>query len=842
MKKSTLVLTGILLATCLCGGFAQSQQTTDILAAPDSSATGGAIRFRATSGSSSLIITTTPGVQAETNPPATRSAPIVTGSPATIRATSGSSSLIITTAPDAQAEANPPTAIRAASGSSPVITAVDYAQTPDAQAQTNPPATRSAPVTTSSPIVPSAPAASSAAAPSAPQGATGIPLKRIGLFSSGVGYFEHSGTVNGSVEMDLVFNVNAVNDALKSLVVNDPLSPNPSIHYPSEQTLEKTLRSLSVDLSGEPSILEILQSLRGADIDVYTPTLQSGKILGVEYRPVITIFGEGIEEGSQYLSLFTKEGIKTINLKEIASFSFKNPKINADLNRALDLLAASWTQNNRNLRLSLPGEGERSVSLSYVIPTPVWKVSYRLDLSQAKPFLQGWAIVDNDSDTDWDNVTLSLVTGRPVSFIQNLYQPYHLSRPTIPLAIAGIAEAETYDSGTEYARAESGVNQAYKMSSRSNMMAYEAPMAMDRAYEDAEMTVNAPYAPAPAAPAAGVTGGNESAVGQNAGDQFEFTLRRPVSLSRQESAMLPLVEGPVLAEKALVFSVSRAQRGPNVHPAISVELTNTTGMKLPAGPITVYDQTYAGDALIEFFPENEKRIISYGDDLSVTGGVSSSNSREIMSASIAGGVLTITRRQSYEKTYSFRNASMEQKRLIIEHAITQGTTLAEPESFTEKTNTLYRFVQTLPAAKSGAQSAAGILTFTVKETMPVSERITLANLRLESLLSYSTNSEIPADVRAALQQAIELKQAVNAAENERANINRLRDQQVTEQDRTRRNLEAAGNQTSQGQEYLRRMAAQDAQIDSLNAQLDTALKAVQAAQKVYEDYIAGLKL
>ena len=445
--------------------------------------------------------------------------------------------------------------------------------------------------------------------------------------------------------------------------------------------------------------------------------------------------------------------------------------------------------------------------------------------------------MDNDSDTDWDNVTLSLVTGRPVSFIQNLYQPYHLSRPMVPLAIAGIAEAETYNSGTEYAE-ERDEGVAYKMSSRSNMMAQEAPMAYstaDRAYS--EMAV-----PAPRAPSAGVAGGIESAAGQNAGDQFEFTLRRPVSLSRQESAMLPLVQGPVVAEKALVFSVSRAQRGPNVHPAISAELTNTTGMKLPAGPITVYDQTYAGDALIEFFPENEKRIISYGDDLSVTGGVSSSSSREIISASIAGGVLTITRKQSYEKTYSFRNASMEQKRLIIEHAITQGTTLAEPESFTEKTNTLYRFVQTLPAAKSGAQSAAGILTFTVKETLPVSERIALANLRIESLLSYSSHGEIPDNVRAALQQAIELKQAVDAAEKERATINRLRDQQVTEQDRTRRNIEAAGNQTSQGQEYLRRMADQDTQIDSLNTQLDTALQAVQAAQKVYEDYIAGLKL
>ena len=55
---------------------------------------------------------------------------------------------------------------------------------------------------------------------------------------------------------------------------------------------------------------------------------------------------------------------------------------------------------NRDLSLSLDGQGSRPVSISYIIPTAVWKVSYRLDLSGAEPYLQGWAIVDNDSDKD----------------------------------------------------------------------------------------------------------------------------------------------------------------------------------------------------------------------------------------------------------------------------------------------------------------------------------------------------------------------------------------------------------------------------------------------------------
>ncbi|MDR1904884.1 MAG: DUF4139 domain-containing protein [Treponema sp.] len=660
---------------------------------------------------------------------------------------------------------------------------------------------------------------------------TAVPLRRISLFSSGVGFFEHSGSLTGPANIDIVFNTSAVNDALKSLVVNDPLSPSPSVHYPSEQTLYRTLKSLAIDLSGNPGTADILRNLRGAEIEIYAPSLIAGRILGVEQRSVVNPIAGSVSTES-YLSLFTKEGIKVIGLKEIASFSFKDPKINADLGRALDLIMASRAQDTRTLKLSLAGEGRRDVVLSYVIPTPVWKVSYRLDLSRDKPFLQGWAIVDNDSDTDWNNVDLSLVTGKPVSFIQNLYAPYRLSRPVLPLAIAGIAQAETYASGTDSAEYDFADAKAAAVP-----MARNAKALAEFAQESlAEAPMRVPV------PAPSVAGGMESAAGQAAGDQFEFRFKKPVNLARQESAMLPLVEGPVLAEKALVFSISRARSGVEANPAISAELTNTTGMKLPAGPITVYDQTYAGDALIEFFPENEKRIISYGDDLTVTGSVSNSSSRVITAVTITGGVMTITRKQSYEKIYSFRNASAVQKKLIVEHPITQGTTLTEPASYSEKTGSLYRFNMNLPAGFSGAQSGAASLSFRVKEELPVSERITLSTLRLDSFISYSSNQEIPANVRNALGRAVELKQKVEAAEKDRAQLDSQRTRLISEQDRTRRNLEAAGSQTQQGQEYLRRMAAQDAEIDALSAKVDAALKLVQAAQQDYDAYIAGLRL
>ncbi|MDR0718593.1 MAG: DUF4139 domain-containing protein [Treponema sp.] len=665
-----------------------------------------------------------------------------------------------------------------------------------------------------------------------------LPLKQLTLFSSGVGYFVHSGEVRGTPEsparLRAPFKLASVNDALKSLVINDPVSSSPLVRYASADSLRQTLKDLKIDLSGNPALAEILGSLTGEEIEVSAPTPLTGRIVGVEYRSG-TIGGEAgpIEP---WLSLFTAKGIQAVALKDIASFVFKNDEINADLKRALDLIMASRNTDTKDLEIILPGQGNRTISVSYVIPMPVWKVSYRLDLGGNEPFLQGWAIVDNGSDSDWEGVELSLVTGRPVSFIQNLYPPYYTSRPVIPLAIAGLAQAEAYESGSSWEGAafnpESAAGTASPMAPFLRKLSENVLNRSAAAAPDEEKARESP-APAPGY-SLDYAGTLETAQGRAAGDQFEFTLKQPVTLERRASAMLPLVQGTLQATRALVFSGAKAVVGQSINPSISAELTNTTGMKLPAGPITVYDGgTYAGDALVEFLGENEKRIISYGDDLSVRGTVTAGNTRTLSSVRVANGVMTISRSQNYEKTYTIISSAGEDKRIIIEHPITQGTTLAVPEAYDEKTASLYRFTRPLPAGKE--------LKFNVREERPISEQITLARLGPETFLSYASSEEIPLSIRTALSKAVELRQKADEAENELKNLETRRTRLVSEQDRIRQNLAAAGNQSPQGQEYLKRMAALDADIDNINSYIKSAENLVESSKKGYSDYIAGLK-
>jgi hypothetical protein len=679
-----------------------------------------------------------------------------------------------------------------------------------------------------------APADEAAPGEDAQDGSAQLPLKRIALFSSGVGYFEHTGRITGNAAFPLSFPGSALNDVLKSLAVsqNAPGSSPPSISYPSGDSLYQTLRSLKIDLSGNPGIPEILQGLRGAELEAQSgETTVRGRILGVEYRSRPHA-ETGAPEVEILLSLSGEEGIQSLNLKDVTRFSFTDPAIAQDLNRALDLIAAERGDETKELLVRLPGNGSRDGFLSYVIPVPVWKVSYRLDLSPPSPAFQGWAIIDNDGDRDWNQVEISLVSGRPVSFIQNLYAPYYLSRPVVPLAIPGAAQGRAYASGSPQAE-EARNDRSGQAQKNENLRAYSYGGKPEQEYSEAPAAPQEPRRRAPLP-----TGTPAAARGSPLGEQFEFTLPGLITLERRQSAMVPLVNASIRAEKTLVYTAPPARRdapGRAAHPAVCVELTNTTGLTLPPGPITVYDKgAYAGDALIEFFPEQEKRLIAYGEDLAVSVSSSGLENRSVTAVTVSKGVMTINRKQRYETAYAVRNAGGESKQLIIEHPITQNTALAEPKNYREKTDTLYRFNMTVPAKQTAS--------FTVREESPLSEQIILAQLRFESFLGYAANQELPPAIRAGLNRAVELRKAANDAKTRLADLESQKSKLAAEQDRIRRNLEAAGGQSPQGQNYLNRLLGLDRQIDETADRITAAAQEVKDAQEAFDQFLGNLSL
>ncbi len=656
-------------------------------------------------------------------------------------------------------------------------------------------------------------------------GPVSLPVTKVVLFSAGVGYFEHRGLVDGDVGMSLPFAADSINDALKSLVVRNGSGGqgSPSVNYPTQESLDRALKSFRVDLSGSPDIAGILSRLRGAEVSVDTPETISGRIVGIEQR--VTKIPE-VE--APYLMLLTSGGLRAMPLESVLAIRFADRQIAEDFDRALSLILSAQDVGRKNLELSLPGTGRREVAIGYVVPAPIWKVSYRLDLSGAKPYFQGWAVVDNPTEQDWKNVSLSLVSGRPVSFIQDLYSPLYVDRPVIPLAIAGSAKPRSFESGFE----ESGPGSSAEYAAE--VRPAPAPeMAMAAASRDKSYSAKA-AAPEPSLSAFGSSSGGrnfETAQARAAGDQFEFTVSRPVTLERRRSAMLPLLEGELEVEKLSIYSPGTG--GDAVRPMLGARIVNSSGMKLPAGPITVFDgSVYAGDALLDFLPENEKRLIVFGEDLSVTASAGISSAQETTAVKIIKGVMTFSRRVTWTRTYNLRNTAASAKKLMIEHPVMQGAELTEPSAFDEKTSGVYRFSVNLPA---GAETK-----FIVRERMPGQDRVVLSSLGSEAFLSYSSSKEIPAAARDALKKAVDLRRKVDDAKKLQSDLQSRKAELSSEQERYRKNIESVGRDSSQGQQYLKKLLDAETEIDGLNSKIADSRKAAQEAQTAYDSYLAGL--
>jgi hypothetical protein len=342
------------------------------------------------------------------------------------------------------------------------------------------------------------------------------------------------------------------------------------------------------------------------------------------------------------------------------------------------------------------------------------------------------------------------------------------------------------------------------------------------AYEGAE----APAAPLPPA-------GNPPASQGGEPEIFDFTFAKPVSIKARSSAMLLLADTTLECRKLLIFSGQKALSS-SINPRLGLEIKNSSGLRLPAGPVSINDSGYAGDALLNYLSPDETRFISYGEDLSVMGNGAASSSRILSGVKLSQGLINITRKQILERNYTIKNSGNEKKTIVIEHPISRGAVLTEPPSFDEETSGLYRFERTLPANSQ--------FVFTVKEEIPLYERISLVSSSQDTLLSWASNLEIPSRVRSGLQEAFALKQAADRARTRAGEISARRNALLSEEERFRKNIESFGRDSAEGRRYIERLLDLNSELDSLSAERTAAEAEAEKAEEAYENYLNSLEL
>jgi hypothetical protein len=646
-----------------------------------------------------------------------------------------------------------------------------------------------------------------------------LPVKQVVLYKHGVGYFERYGKLAPGESARLDFDAPDMNDVLKSLTIEERGGGKiTGLRYDAFDSLEKKLAGFPFQIGGSQPLSAMLDQLKGSRVEL---KMGAETVTGVIVTARLTAASDKQAERETITLLMDTGDLRTFDLGAAAGMRFPDPKLQQQFGDYLAAVAQARSKDKRSVYIDSTDARAREVAARYMTPTPVWKSSYRLILgANGQPTLEGWAIVDNTSGEDWTNVSLSLVSGRPISFISQLYAPRYVQRQGAELAEDQAARPVVHEGGYGGGAGEklAIANGPGSGGGRGGALGYNASAGLPGGVVGGIMPAPAPAAPraearfnrmavadsvslqsAEIAPSTIVS----NASGQELGELFEYRLAQPVTIRKNESAMLPFLQQAIQARKLLIYSDHGSQ-----HPTNAAELTNNSGKTLDGGPITVYDGgAYGGEALMETLKSNDKRLISYAVDLG-TRITEAFNSKAALVREIHAnrGVLNTRMAAEETRTYTVKNVDQKAKTLILEHPLRGGYTLLSQKP-AEKTPSAYRFEIAL--------AAGATQEFPVAEERVFDQSYSVLNLTSSAILEFVQNRALSDAGKRQLERIAAQKSQI--AELDRAiadERSRLSDLNSDEQ-RIRLNissLNSVSGQQQQVQNYARQIETTEQQI------------------------------
>ena len=652
-----------------------------------------------------------------------------------------------------------------------------------------------------------------------------LPVKRVVLYKNGVGYFEHSTRVRGTQDLNIDFTSAQLNDVLKSLTVVDLGEGRiTGVRFNSVAPLSERLKTMRLPLGDDASRKDLLEALRGTRVEVRSgPAATAGKVLSVEIVKRFAGKAEQMEEVPQ-VTLVTDAGeVRSFELWPGTSVRMVDRELADEVNRYLNLIGSARAVDLRRLTISAAGTGEREIFVSYISEVPVWKSTYRILLdakAAAKPLLQGWAVVDNTVGEDWKDVQLSLVAGAPQSFVQNISQPMYIRRPEVPLPQSAMLTPQTH--------------------------------------EAAVMPMAAPEPPAPMAEVVGGLGGGHSESGaapspppgqrkaaesqrldlaerllkaqrveaeaKAVGDFFEYNLKEKVTIGKNQSALVPILQGRIDADKVTLWNEDSDQA------LRALWLHNTSGLTLDAGSFNIIDdETFAGEGMLDAVRPGEKRLISYAADPAVRIHVDElSIEKPFSRIRVIKGTMLMTKEERETKTYKISNSDTAPRDVIIEHPARPEWKLAEGVKPEETSASFLRF-----RVKVEPQKSAQMV---VEEYHPLSTRVELSNLSSEYIDLFTEQNRMTPAMEKAFKRVLDQKAVIEGLDAQLNSRQQEVDSISSDQARIRENMKALKGSPEEKtllQRYTRQLDEQEDRLTALRSQIaDLKGKRLQASQQL----------
>ncbi len=575
------------------------------------------------------------------------------------------------------------------------------------------------------------------------------PVKSVTLSSGGLAEIVRSAEVGNDAEITIEVPLDQIDDVLKSLVVRDDKGQVKGLSLAGPNPLEETFRTLPfkpADLTSMPRLLDAIKGTRVKAGD------KEGVVLGVTAS-------EGEKEPKSWqLSLMTGTGEIAMAPVPGTKVEILDPAIKAKLKTAMDVIAKGNTDGARTVTLKLAGQAARNVDISYVVPAPIWKTSYRLVTGKdGNVRLQAWAVFENASGEDWNDVAVTLSSGKPVTLKQALHQHFMRNRTEVPVdtnavAISTVPALPMVKHGLASRRSDS-------------------PMAQDQvAFAEVQ----------PAAPAAFAMAPGRQANADEQDVTSTFALKGSFDIRNGDTLSVPIIDQGVKAEMVSLYRLGSG----GTHPVAAALIENDAGISLPQGIMTVYDEKvgYVGDAQIAGLPRGEKKAVTFAVDQKVSVASDARQSQEIISLKVVDGIIHTTTTNREETVFSVKGAQDGERTVVIE--------VPKRDSWTFKGDG--QVEDAIDAYRVKVQLAAGEeKTVPTKFEYTSNESIALAGAEPFMLANWE-QAAADDDTRAKLAELAKARRSENDAQVKLQTLDQDYARVAEEQARVRENLKAVG--------------------------------------------------
>ncbi|MEI6044321.1 MAG: hypothetical protein WCS37_08020 [Chloroflexota bacterium] len=664
-----------------------------------------------------------------------------------------------------------------------------------------------------------------------------LSIRRLTLYKHGVGFVEREGQLDES-EVQLVFRQSEVNDALKSLLVIDRQGgqvrgihyETPSASFPDENR---------ITLSEDHSLLDLLRSLRGRVVKLVlgegtAERNYTGQLLGVEVDPqeplsksLVALLGQG-ETASEVTSL---------PLKEVRAIYLLEERTEQDLRFFLD--SSRNDEAHRTVTLQLDStQKEHELVVSYLVPCPTWRVSYRL-VAESNPIegagnetgtkedrkgellLQGWGLFDNRLEEDLEEVNVRLVAGQPISFIYDLTSSRIPERPLVADEARVASGPVQFDAALQ----SFGALQSFDLAGAEFAAPTLAPAPMQMMSAKASA-----YAPPPLK--ASLQQQTAGAKGTAQGELFQYEVTTPVTVKRGESALVPILSNNLPYRRELLYN---GQKIPQ-HPVAALRFKNDTGLVLERGPVTIVeDGEYRGEALVPFSPAEAEVYLAYAVELGLKVKEDQVSQTETTGIRIDRYYIYFNQATILKTTYQLENNLGEDRVVTIEQAIKIDYELVQTIQPAEKTAEFQRWKVQCPARKR--------TTFVIQELTRNWRTEQVLSQTYDNLRRYLEQRWLDSKMLDQLKELLDQQHTINRNTQEINEVANERNELYRRQEQLRQNLSVlatSGEEAQLRRRVFEQLSESETRLNNIDKRVNELKVENKQRQQKLETMLANL--